>query len=107
MGMSTLPSNEKKPSHPPSGFSANPAGIIPNKNRDQAVKKMRLGKSTPKGDWYWSLKPKNNGDFPTLRNPLYPLNPVSKYIWKKSQFEWAPKMIKRTWEGKNQDKYMK
>ena len=107
MGMSNLPSNETKPNSPPKGFTPNPAGIVSNKNRDQAVKKMRLGASTPKGDWYWSLKPKNNGDFPTLRNPLYPVNPVSKYIWRKSQFEWAPKMIKRTWEGKNQDKYMK
>lgn len=106
MGVQGLPSSEPKPSRPPSGFTPNPAGIIPNKNRDQAVKRMRLGMSTPKGDWYWSLKPKRNGDFPTLRNPAYPLNPVSKYIWRKNQFEWAPKMIKRTWQGRNQDKYM-
>ena len=88
---------------------------------------MRLGVSSPSGDWYWGLKYKSGKEeTPKLENGLYnrwknwsPIGvgvggmnphtkPISRYYWKLSNFEWIPKagtfgIKNRYWHGKKID----
>jgi len=123
-GMQGL-AGEPQPKSPPSGFRANPSNLLKNDSIGEAGKLMRLGVSSPKGDWYWGLKYiKNTDETPKLENGVYkrwqdwrpsigiPINPhtkpISRYFWSESRFEWIPKAgtfgIKdRYWHGKKID----
>jgi len=97
---------ESQPTSPPNGFTENPTGIKKNLNISDMVKLSKMGKSSPKKEWYWGPKKKYETK---LENPLWslPLSPVkiSKYIWKRKHFEWIPKAApKRLFHGTNVDK---
>ena len=114
---------EEMPKSPPQGYVSNANRVIKNHTANEAIKKMRLGAKSPGGNYYWTLKYRSNSDdrTPELINPKWKIyetslltpmtaigafKPVSKYYWKKSQFEWMPKpgsfpgVKGRTWEGK-------
>jgi len=117
---------EPQPKAPPSGYVSNPNNLLKNDTIGEAGHLMRLGVSSPKGDWYWGLKYKSGKEeTPKLENGLYkkwkdwkPIGttslvnpyekPVSRYYWSLSKFEWIPKAgtlgIKhRYWHGKKID----
>ncbi len=123
-GLSGL-AGEPQPKEPPAGFKPNPNNTLKNDTLDEASSLMRLGVSSPKGDWYWGLKyVKGTQETPKLENGAYkrwanfrpsmaiPVNPhtkpISRYFWDRSRFEWIPKAgtfgIKhRYWHGKKID----
>jgi len=116
---------EPQPKNPPKGFISNPNNLVKNYTLNEASRLMRLGVSSPKGDWYWGLKyVKGTQDTPKLENALYKrwanwkpnaiqmvnphTRPISRYFWSTSRFEWIPKAgtlgIKaRYWHGKKID----
>ena len=111
---------EEQPKRPPGGFTPNPSGLIKNHTVQEAINLMQLGKKSPQGNWYWSLKvnrknevdrAKETGKWRLYENSL--LNPLvttpkpnSHWNWRKNDFEWAPMpgkfpgMKDRVWEGK-------
>ena len=118
---------ESQPKSPPKGFVINPNNLLKNDSIGEAGSLMKLGVSSPGGDWYWALKYiKNKTETPKLENGLYnrwrdwnPIGvgvgginphtkPISRYYWSLSKFEWIPKAgtlgIKaRYWHGKKID----
>ena len=118
---------EPQPTSPPNGFVINPNNLLKNDNIVEAGNLMRLGVSSPSGDWYWGLKYKSGKEeTPKLENGLYnrwknwsPIGvgvggmnphtkPISRYYWKLSNFEWIPKagtfgIKNRYWHGKKID----
>ena len=125
-GLSGL-AGEPQPKSPPAGFKPNPNNLLKNDSIGEAGSLMRLGVSSPKGDWNWGLKyVKGTNDTPKLENSAYkrwanwnPIGvgvgginphtkPISRYFWSLSRFEWIPKAgtfgIKhRYWHGKKID----
>ena len=118
---------EPQPKNAPSGFRPNSNNLLKNDSIGEAGSLMKLGVSSPKGDWYWVLKYiKNKDETPKLENSLYnrwrdwkPLGvgvgginphskPISRYYWSASHFEWIPKagtfgIKNRYWHGKKID----
>ena len=111
---------EEQPKSPPNRFTPNPSGLVKNHTFQEAVNLMQLGKKSPQGNWYWTLKvndknkvvrARETGKWKLYENSL--LNPLvttpkpnSHWNWKRNDFEWAPMpgkfpgMKDRVWEGK-------
>lgn len=113
---------EEQPKSPPKEYTNNPTGLFKNHTNNDAIKAMRLGEKSSKGNWYWTFKinkdrkvfkGKETGLWTIyenkLKNPVtmnIAIKPNSRINWKQSEFEWAPMpgqfpgINSRVWEGK-------
>tara|TARA_R100001015_G_C4627184_1_gene186588 strand:+ start:102 stop:1931 length:1830 start_codon:yes stop_codon:yes gene_type:complete len=111
---------EEQPKNPPAGYVSNGNRTVKNHTAEEAIRAMKLGARSPGGNYYWTLKPRNQNteETPKLINPqwtiyeqnrakpipinggtyaaqqqkinIYAEKPVSKYWWSTNKFEWFP-----------------